>query len=958
MNSNFLPPGNEPQPYQGRPGYNPAGPGNGPASQPPAFPPYQAPPVGNGPGALRPQGQMPPQSPQQRYGASFLARPVQAMRRWSQKMTALRRPEQPPVDQNPLVRYYAPQPGTLRSQPQREEPWRRSRAQKVTRIMRKRRERSGETGPGRLRLVRLVSSVIAALLLLALGIGSYSAYAYYQDQLPQMQKLANLQTEQSTRFYDRNGKLIYTLYDTHIGRSIPVTYSQIPGYLQDAQIAAEDKTFWQNEGVDLQAILRSAFIDANAGAAQTGASTLTQQVIKNLLTAENNGKQPDRTPQEKIAEATLAIGLTQQYSKAKIIEMYFNISAYGAQEQGVEAAAQDYFGLQPKCDSQFHCTPAIDFLDRDNSSGKCKNANDDSTCPINPLLGLARATLLTSIPQNPVIYDPTVHPEYYSSLLDRQDYTLKQMQAAQMGINLGTGSQKNYATADGKPIFITNDVIKQVEALSKDMKFVGFEGYNAAPHFVQWVIQNLANALGNYQDIDPDSGISIPGYRILLTSGLNVQTTLDLNLETYVENAVKRHITQPEYQPFLGVTTALSKSDNLHDSAVVVMDAKTGEVLAMDGSVNYNDTSKAGAGKINMAVRPRQPGSSFKPIVIAAAYQMGWYPGIVLPDIKTYFPVGNSQSQPANDKTTYAPTDYGDTYHNLNSNIELAISNSFNIPALKAQYFAGLQNVYTMATRLGITSITPVRGVAGGLVNSLALGTDPVSLLEMVGAYQTFANQGVHVPAQGVLNIWDNYGHQLYHYDPSKVGARVLSKQVSYLITSTLSNESARALEFEGDHVLSMWDWTLADGTHPDVAAKTGTTDSFKDNWTIGYTPDVVVGVWSGNADNTRMVNSIGVTGAAPIWHSVIEYVSGKCNTSTDQISCPKLDLHYTTRHFSVPDGVIQQQVNTYNGLAGAGYLSYMIDGEQPGQSGAFSTCQGYNCNGNGDGNGNGHGNN
>lgn len=939
MSNNFLPPQNEQHPYQGPPRRYTNQPQSGRAEQQSASPPYQMPPPGNPPGSLPPQGQLPPpQQAQQWYNPSFIARPMQAVRHWSNKMAAMRRPEQP-VDPNPLVRYRSQQPISanerqLRPVPVQAEPWRRSRAQKVTRMIRKRRERGQENGPNRKRISTIISSVIAALLLISMAIGGYSAYAYYQDQLPQLQGLANLQTEQSTRFYDRNGKLIYTLYDTRVGRSIPVTYSQIPGYLQDAQIAAEDKTFWQNDGIDLQAIVRSAFINANAGSTQTGASTLTQQVIKNLISNEpqNKGKPPDRGYQEKTAETALAIGLTQQYSKAKIIEMYFNISPYGAQEQGVEAAAQDYFGLKPKCDAQFHCTPAIDFLDRDNSAGKCKNTNDDSTCPVDPMLGLARASLLVSIPQNPVIFDPTVHPEFYADLLLRQDYTLQQMKTAQMSINLGTGTQKNYVQANGHPILIDDNLIKQVETLSKNFQFSGFQGYNAAPHFIQWVIRNLSNSLGNNQALDPNTGISIPGYQILLTSGFNIQTTLDMNLQTYVENAVKRHITQPEYQPFLGVTEALNKSDNLHDSAVVVMEAKTGEVLAMDGSVNYNDKSQAGAGKINMAIQPRQPGSSFKPIVVATAYQMGMYPGIVLPDLKTYFPNGKSQSELA-DGSTYSPTDYGGSYHNLNSNIELAISNSFNIPALKTQYYAGLRNVYNMAVRLGITSIDPKTD----LVNSMALGTDAVSLLEMVNAYQTFANQGTRIPAQGILGIWDNYGHQLYQYDPGQAGTRVLSKQVSFLVTSTLDNEAARALEFENDHVLSMWDWTLPDGTNPDVAAKTGTTDSFKDNWTIGYTPDVVVGVWSGNADDTAMTNSIGVTGAAPIWHSVIEYVSGKCNTSTDQIACPKLDLHYTDRHFTVPDGIVQQQVNTMNGLAGTGYLSYMIDGSQPQQNGLFS---------------------
>ena len=167
------------------------------------------------------------------------------------------------------------------------------------------------------------------------------------------------------------------------------------------------------------------------------------------------------------------------------------------------------------------------------------------------------------------------------------------------------------------------------------------------------------------------------------------------------------------------------------------------------------------------------------------------------------------------------------------------------------------------------------------------------------------------------------------------------------MITSILKDESARCPEFGNDHVLSMWDQTLPDGTHPEVAAKTGTTDNFTDNWTLGYTPDVVVGVWTGNADNSPMVNSIGITGAAPIWHSIIEYVSGYCNTATDQIPCPTLDLHFPDQPFSPPpQGVVQASVNTVNGLAGSGYTSWMLDGEQPQQSG-FTTQSG-NGNGNG----------
>jgi membrane peptidoglycan carboxypeptidase len=824
----------------------------------------------------------------------------------------------------PLASYQVPSQEntrTLRHQHRQTSPWKRSRATRVAWLMRQRRERSSMRRRKGKRVGTILGSVLAALLVILISSGIGYSYAYYQNQQPRLQSLANEQIDQSTRIYDRNGTLLYTLYSEN-GRGTPVSYKYLPGVLQDAMIAAEDPTFWTNIGIDPQGILCAlSQYFSDGGQVQSGGSTITQQLIKNL----SNDR--DLTIQRKLSEASLAIGLTRQYPKWKILEMYFNSSPFGAQEQGVEAAAEDFFGLTPKCDANFNCIPAVAFLDRDLT--KCTVTRpkiDESTCQEDPLLGLARASFLAGMPQNPVIFDPIVDPANIPYALTRQDYVLQQMLIDNMSINLGIGDQTRNTGV------ITPAIIQQVEALTKNIKFVGFQDNKIAPHFVNWVIQTLANALGDNQDLV--NGISVPGIHILNTAGLNIRTTLDLNLEKYVEQAINRHINQPEYQEYQGYTEILSRDDNLHDSAAVVMDAKTGEVLALDGSANWQDTSLTGSGQVNMALTPRQPGSAFKPIALAAAYQMGFYPGIVLPDYKTYFPTGGSQSQPVNNTNTYAPPDYGGSWHDIPANIETAISNSFNIPALKTEYYAGLQNVYKMAARLGITSINPKTG----LVPSMVLGTEAVSLLQMVGSYQAFADQGLHIPPQNVLDIWDNYGRQLYHFDPNHPEAtRVLSPQIAFLVTSTLDNEAARSIEFPGDTLLPLNDWTLPNGSHPQAAAKTGTTDSFKDNWTIGYTPDIVAGVWSGNANDSPMVNSIGITGAAPIWHSIIEYASGHCNEARDQIPCPAYDLGQTvgtTYTFVVPPGIVQQEVNTSNGLAGSGYSSYMINGEQPQQNG------------------------
>ena len=747
--------------------------------------------------------------------------------------------------------------------------------------------------------------------------------------------LANQQINQSTRIYDRNGNLLYVAYDNKTatendnqtgagtGRGTPVSYNYIPGVMQDAMVAAEDHTFWDNSGIDPQGILRAATEYTSSGSVQSGGSTITQQVIKNLT------HDTQVSLQRKIPEAALAIGLTQQYPKWKILEMYFNISPFGAQELGVDAAAEDYFGLKPKCDARFNCIPAIAFLDRDLT--KCKNSNDDSTCRENPLLGLARASLLAGMPQSPVSYDPTLGKANKELALVRQDYVLQQMLALNMHINTALGDQ----TVDNGPI--TSDIIQQVEALTKKMPFTGFQAFKKDPHFVDWIITQMEAALGNG---NVDAGV-IP----FLTGGFNIRTTIDSNLQTYVQNAAIQHIQKPEYQPFTGGYGPLNITNNLNDSAVVVMNAKTGEVLAMNGSTDWNNTNKEVDGQFNAALAARSPGSSFKPIVLAAAMEMGWYEGIVLPDKKTYFPPLGSGYSPSL-TSAYVPTDYGGdatnkVYHNTNYNIRWNIANSFNVPAVKTAYFAGSANVYDMAQRLGVTAFTSAQSGDA----SMGIGSGSATLLQMTDAYQAFADNGMRIPPQGILDIYDNYGHHLYHYVPD--GGQAISSQIAFMITSILKDESARYPEFQNDHVLSMWDQTLPDGTHPEVAAKTGTTDNFTDNWTLGYTPDVVVGVWTGNADNSPMVNSIGITGAAPIWHSIIEYVSGYCNTATDQIPCPPLDLHFPDHTFSPPpQGVVQASVNTVNGLAGSGYTSWMLDGEQPQQSG-FTTQSG-NGNGNG----------
>src|SRR5216684_1222640 len=637
-----------------------------------------------------PAGQAPPNSPpvpppqQQTWQASqgsqapsFFANTMQTVRRWSGKMTAARGGS---VDQGPLVLYRPPAPPL----PARSEPWKRSRSTRIALQMRHRRERWEKARPNSKKIWSIAITIFLLLLVIAISSGAASAYAYYQSQLPRLQSLANQQGEQTTRIYDRNGQLLYKAYDNQYGRGTPISYNYIPGVMQDAMIAAEDPTFWDNPGIDPVGIIRAASQYASSGSVESGGSTITQQLIKNLT------HDTQVTLQRKLPEAALAIGLTQQYPKWKILEMYLNVSPFGAQELGVEAAVEDYFGLKPSCDKNFNCIPAIASLDYNQATHKH-----------DPLMALARASLLAGLPQNPVSYDPSLDSAHKTLALQRQDYVLNQMLAHNMHINTALGDKTN----DYGPI--TSEIIQQVEAITAKIlankNSVGYHYFKNAPHFVDFVVQQLEIALGNgNQDV---------GVLRFLHGGFNIRTTIDARLESFVENNVRDHLRNSEFQIFVGDYGPLNTVHNVNDSAVVVEDAKTGEILAMDGSADYNDPTNNPriAGNVHAALARRQPGSSFKPIVYATAFQMGWYPGIVLPDRKTYFPSSNAAGvDVTNPNSTYHPTDYGGGYHNLNSSILLDIANSFNIPAIKTLEFAGgvnFQNVLDMARRFGITDI-------------------------------------------------------------------------------------------------------------------------------------------------------------------------------------------------------------------------------------------------------------
>ena len=326
-------------------------------------------------------------------------------------------------------------------------------------------------------------------------------------------------------------------------------------------------------------------------------------------------------------------------------------------------------------------------------------------------------------------------------------------------------------------------------------------------------------------------------------SGFVVYTTLD-------------PVMQDKAQQLVTDQVAAMVESNPHNGALVAIRPSTGEILAMVGSPDFNNAEIAG--QINMANSPtRQPGSSMKPFTYVAAFEKGWTPSTLIWDVPTQFPDGANPP--------YEPRNYDGKFHGPLT-VRLALANSFNIPAVKALEFVGIyddpntpekEGMIGMAEKLGITSLT--RNDYG---LSLTLGGGDVSLIDMTSAYSVFANGGQRMPPVAILKITDFAGTVIDEYKP-QAGEQVIRAEHAYLISSILSDNEARSFTFGRRSALNL---------SFQVAAKTGTTNDIRDNWTMGYTPDLATGVWVGNADYTPMTNSSGLSGAAPIWSQFMEF--------------------------------------------------------------------------------------
>ncbi len=446
---------------------------------------------------------------------------------------------------------------------------------------------------------------------------------------------------------------------------------------------------------------------------------------------------------------------------------------------------------------------------------------------------LAEAAFLTGLPVSPTTLSPYGTTPYLSKI--RQHQVLERM--VQLGMI--TENEKLAATEASLNLNASSNQI-------------------LAPHFVMYVRSLLASQLGE---------------TLLDRGGLTVTTTLDLSMQENLQNEINKELDN-------------LKNLNVSNGAGLIINPKSGEILAMVGSRNFFDTKHDG--QVNIVLSERQPGSSIKPLTYALAFMNGLSPSSTIEDAPICFRQTGSPD--------YCPKNYDGNFHGKVT-LKTALGSSYNIPAIKLLNSLGVNNLVELARSMGITTWRDSSRY--GL--ALTLGGGEVKMIDLAQAYSVFANGGILTPLNPILEIKDATGQPL-KLNNTKLTKQVIPETVAFQINQTLSDNNARSPAFGYNSVLNIKNKT--------VAVKTGTTNNLRDNWTIGYTPEFLVATWVGNNNNSPMSQVVsGITGASPIWSHTMQ------NLLKERADLP----------FSKPETIVRARASCESK-----YYDFFIKGQEP----------------------------
>jgi penicillin-binding protein 1A len=613
----------------------------------------------------------------------------------------------------------------------------------------------------------------------------YGLFLIWGDRLPVPKTMEELRPSVRSIVFDRNGAVLGGFY---IEDRVPIPLSEMPDHLIQAVITSEDRRFYEHWGINLTAVVRAALSNLRAGGVTQGASTITQQLARNLFLDQS------RTLERKLKEMVLAVRLEREFSKDEILSLYLNRIYFGEGAYGVQAAARRYFG---------------------------KDVAD---------LTLAEAAMVAGLPANPSLFSPVRHPEAARA---RRNRVLGGMIAE------GVVAPESYRDA----------VDDSLEVLPSG------SGTGEAPYFLEYVRRLLVNRYGTES---------------LYEDGLQIHTTLDIDLQRTAEASLEKQLRAIEAQEDYDETFELyqengpaapaSKTPYLQ-GALIAIEPQTGQILAMVGGRSWQDS------KWNRAAQARlQPGSAFKPFIYAFALQQGARTNDIIIDEPVRY-----QTNSRDTTEVWEPRNFKEEFEGPMT-LRYALAKSINVPSVKLIDELGPQRIVDFSRRLGMRGHIPP-------YLSLALGTAEVTPLDVASAYGTFANQGIHVSPGALRRVEDRFGRIIAELRP--VTTEILDERSNSLLVSILQ---------------SVFDWGTAVAApyvhdfHSPAAGKTGTTDDYTDAWFIGFVPRCVCAVWVG-FDEKRSIGTkmTGAKVALPIWVDFMKAFVAK----------------YGEEEFYIPDGLV-----------------------------------------------------